>query len=416
MKYYAVTDDPNELIHWGIKGMKWGVRRTDAQLGHPRHTGSKRPRSAAYKRAQSKLSAAMRNGIKAIEKKWKVYNSPVNKQIRAEKRYERQTNRAIEKARKGKLKYGKLTDDQVYRITERLALERNARELSNREQTFRHRLAKSIGEGVVTGIGQGFGRKASEWIARGSTLKTDRMRMEQQDRLNREFSKRNNSRKELKRKAKQAVNEEYYKTVYEEGDDPSSFVLSRNRAQYLADVKKRNKASDYSSAIKKVYDETEARQRAINDARVVDDNSRAIRAHSNERKLEGTSAVARLNAWNEAHENVNKHGNAYLDSVDNAKAITKARQARETERKFVTNELLRDYAKTQKQRAQEEAVRRNIAQQKEQARLARANEIKNKRSMTKATEVKGNPPTSDDFERRKNDLRNTSNYRKKRRK
>ena len=25
----------NELYHHGIKGMKWGIRRTDAQLGHP---------------------------------------------------------------------------------------------------------------------------------------------------------------------------------------------------------------------------------------------------------------------------------------------------------------------------------------------------------------------------------------------
>ena len=24
MKYYAVTDDPNELLHYGRLGMKWG--------------------------------------------------------------------------------------------------------------------------------------------------------------------------------------------------------------------------------------------------------------------------------------------------------------------------------------------------------------------------------------------------------
>ena len=151
MKYYAVTEDPNELMHFGIKGMKWGVRRTDAQLGHPRHTGSKRPRSLAYKKAQAKLSASMRNGIQKVEAKWKAYNSPENKKIRANKRYEKQTNRAIEKARKGKLKYGKLTDDQVRRVTERLNLEKQARELSDKEKTFMRRLGQSVTQGIITG-------------------------------------------------------------------------------------------------------------------------------------------------------------------------------------------------------------------------------------------------------------------------
>lgn len=30
------SDDDSELTHWGIKGMKWGVRRTPEQLGHKR--------------------------------------------------------------------------------------------------------------------------------------------------------------------------------------------------------------------------------------------------------------------------------------------------------------------------------------------------------------------------------------------
>lgn len=31
---YDVYDQKNELRHYGVKGMKWGVRRTPAQLGH----------------------------------------------------------------------------------------------------------------------------------------------------------------------------------------------------------------------------------------------------------------------------------------------------------------------------------------------------------------------------------------------
>lgn len=33
--YYNNSD---ELMHYGVKGMKWGVRRTPEQLGHKRTT------------------------------------------------------------------------------------------------------------------------------------------------------------------------------------------------------------------------------------------------------------------------------------------------------------------------------------------------------------------------------------------
>lgn len=209
MKYYAVTNDPTELMHFGIKGMHWGIIRTDAQLGHPRHSGSRRPRSAAYKRAQSKLGAAMKNGIEKAKANWREYNSP-------ERKYERQTNRALQQARKGKLKYGKLDDWQVQRITDRLAMERNARMLSNTEKTWGKKLLSSVGEGVISGVGHGVDRRMSEWISRGSTLKTDRKRAEQQEYFDARKDKRKieNARKEaeakLEREFKQKQREDEY--------------------------------------------------------------------------------------------------------------------------------------------------------------------------------------------------------------
>ena len=47
MTYYAVTNDPNELMHFGIKGMKWGVIRTPEQLGH--HEPPKKARTNLIK-------------------------------------------------------------------------------------------------------------------------------------------------------------------------------------------------------------------------------------------------------------------------------------------------------------------------------------------------------------------------------
>jgi hypothetical protein len=57
MKYYAVTEDPRELYHYGVKGMKWGQHLFGEDL---------RPKSPAYKRAASKLKAGLTNKIKSF--------------------------------------------------------------------------------------------------------------------------------------------------------------------------------------------------------------------------------------------------------------------------------------------------------------------------------------------------------------
>ena len=140
MKYYAVTDDPNELMHFGIKGMKWGVLRTPEQLGHFKSTAKRvasksvKPKSPAYISASSKLRKIMKSGIEKAKADWNEYNSPQNKAIREynrnerravheANRKERQFQKHVQLARQGRLKYKGISDDEIYRINDRLALE-----------------------------------------------------------------------------------------------------------------------------------------------------------------------------------------------------------------------------------------------------------------------------------------------------
>jgi len=174
VKYYAVTDDPNELMHYGVKGMKWGVIRTDAQLGHPNKPSkprSTKPKSPAYMRAASKLSSAMKHGIAKAQANWKEYNSPANQKARERKRNERLFEKHMQLARQGRLKYKGISDKEVQRITDRLALENRARQQSgNEKQSFRRRINASIGEGIIRGVGQGTSSYIqNRMAARGTT-------------------------------------------------------------------------------------------------------------------------------------------------------------------------------------------------------------------------------------------------------
>lgn len=294
MKYYAVTNDPTELMHFGIKGMHWGIRRTDAQLGHPRHSGSRRPRSAAYKKAQNKLGKAMKNGIEKAKANWREYNSP-------ERKYERQTNKALQQARKGKLKYGKLDDWQVQRITDRLAMERNARMLSNTEKTWGKKLLSSVGEGVISGVGHGVDKRMSEWISRGSTLKTDRKRAEQQEYFDSRKDKRKieNARKEaeakLEREFKQKQREDDYNDSRERAKEAERV---RNSYEYGASYDKdgkldytdREKLSDYYT---RKYLNGETRTQSY---------ARQAKEAENRRKEEYARAAKRIEAQQREYE------------------------------------------------------------------------------------------------------------------
>jgi hypothetical protein len=250
MTYYAVTDDPNELAHYGVLGMKWGVTKE-----RPRHTGSRsnKPRSAAYKNAQNKLGKMMKSGIKKAEAHWKAYNSPKAKEARFMKK-------AMQQARNGTLKYGKLTDDQVRRVTDRLYLEKQARGLGSTENPrFAKRVKTAVGQGIVEGLGRGTSAYIEErFRGRGRTtadIKRDKRMAEYES-----------NEKVQRRRAQNKLSEEYYRTAYEEGDRPSSFKSDKARAKYIARVKERNKADEYDAMYKRKYTEAGAATKALGDA------------------------------------------------------------------------------------------------------------------------------------------------------
>lgn len=73
-KYARARTD--ELFHYGVKGMKWGVRRTPEQLGHSPKVAKagkrvilKEKSSGGEKGLKTQPSSALRKGIRSLEKR-----------------------------------------------------------------------------------------------------------------------------------------------------------------------------------------------------------------------------------------------------------------------------------------------------------------------------------------------------------
>lgn len=130
--------DDNELYHYGIKGMKWGVRRTPEQLGH-------------VKKAASNAGKAVGSAAKKVASAaGKAYSS--RRQKKADKK-------AAEEEKKRRRKpISELTDDELRQRISRLELEKRYRDLQpqkiSKGESFVVRALKGAGESSLKNLAE----------------------------------------------------------------------------------------------------------------------------------------------------------------------------------------------------------------------------------------------------------------------
>lgn len=136
MEKYRV--DP-ELMHYGVKGMKWGVRRTPAQLGHKEEMAkrykrfkkdlekNKLKRQAAKKKADAEKAVKRKAAQESKLAKKKA--AEAKKKAEEDAKAEAKKKENIRLAVKGKKSMDELSDAELAEATRRLRAEKEYKTL-----------------------------------------------------------------------------------------------------------------------------------------------------------------------------------------------------------------------------------------------------------------------------------------------
>lgn len=147
----------NELQHHGVKGMKWGVRRTPAQLGHP--TATKKRKTKADK---SRIEKAYANYKKKKAEKKKEEEKTAYKRKTAKEMTDEELVKAINRARledqyramrpepvsKGK----KIADTMMNKVIGPAATEAGKRALTNTLNKMSDNLLRDAADPITSEI------------------------------------------------------------------------------------------------------------------------------------------------------------------------------------------------------------------------------------------------------------------------
>lgn len=142
----------NYLEHYGVLGMKWGVRRTPEQLGHK---PSSKKKTADLKSTVKKVGSAVVSKSKTVIEAGKKKLAE-KKSVKMESKTKK-TNSEVKTSSK-KRKVSSMSDEELRKVVQRLSLEKQYQQLSPKTSSGKEKVMKFLktsGKVAVTAIAIG---------------------------------------------------------------------------------------------------------------------------------------------------------------------------------------------------------------------------------------------------------------------